>query len=666
MLSASAQPWTDILDTTRAIDWSSAGFTIPAYTANCSTQPTLTADDADSAAANTTAIQNALASCDATHNVVNIPAGTYYVAGMTFGTQGKQVVRGAGPSATTIITTTEAACGGIAAAACMISSSPKYNGSSEVLTGGSQQCAWTGGYTKGSTTITLGSCGGTPPVNKMLILDQINDTSDTSGIYNCDSATYGCTYKATSGSHNGRTTGGGIYRSQQQVVYVTGVTSLGGGAYTVTISPGVYFNNVRSGQTPGAWWSGFVQNLGLENLTLDGTSASHQNIVMYDCYQCWVKNVRSVNAARAHVFVFQGQLNVIRDSYFYKSQSSAAVSYGIDIEESSALLVENNIFQQVTTPAMFGQGAGAVFAYNFSANNVYGGGGGNYANGAYYSHNAGNGMNLWEGNSTLGIWADNAWGASGVGTYFRNLLPGWQSGKTDSTFPVTLRALTRGMNLIGNVLGQPGYHDQYQAYATSSSEGTGGAGEDTSIFSLGWGGTGATCNSPAPCDPLVFSTLMRWGNYDTVNDAVRWNSTEAAPGAVTYIGANKTTGYFDSLAHALPSSLYYSAKPSWWPSTKAWPAIGPDVTDGNLGICTGTYAGAQATDAGQCTGGTKSSAWDGYANSIPAQDCYLNVMGGVPDGTGDVLAFDADQCYQARRGSRVTGSGRITGAARIQ
>jgi len=34
----------------------------------------------------------------------------------------------------------------------------------------------------------------------------------------------------------------------------------GNGPYTVTISPGVYFNNIRSSQSPGAWWPGFVQN----------------------------------------------------------------------------------------------------------------------------------------------------------------------------------------------------------------------------------------------------------------------------------------------------------------------------------------------------------------------------------------------------------------------
>src|SRR4051794_33748479 len=96
--AAPGAPWSGILDPSRAIDWSNAGITIPNYTANCPTQPSLVPNDPNAAAANTTAIQNALASCDASHNVVNIPAGTYYVSGI--GPSGKNdvVIRGGGPN----------------------------------------------------------------------------------------------------------------------------------------------------------------------------------------------------------------------------------------------------------------------------------------------------------------------------------------------------------------------------------------------------------------------------------------------------------------------------------------------------------------------------------------------------------------------------------------
>ena len=47
---------------------------------------------------------------------------------------------------------------------------------------------------------------------------------------------------------NGRVING-VTHSQKQVVYVTRVTSLRGGSYTVTITPGIYFTNIRSGQS---------------------------------------------------------------------------------------------------------------------------------------------------------------------------------------------------------------------------------------------------------------------------------------------------------------------------------------------------------------------------------------------------------------------------------
>ncbi len=653
-VSAQAQNWTPFLDSSRAIDWSSAGFTIPNYTANCATQPTLQTGSSN-AGANKTAIQNALNSCDSSHNVVNIPAGTYYVSGINYGTKGNQVLRGAGPTQTDLIFTSGNGCaGGLGEGICMKDGTGWYNGSSQVLPpNGSNQCLWTGGYAQGATTITLSSCGGAPPANQTIILDQANDMSDTSGVYICDTNIANCGYEGSSGGNNDGRSINGKTHSQQQVTLVTGVTSLGGGSYTVTISPGVYFSNIRSSQAPGAWWPGFVQHDGLENMTIDGSSLPDSTVGMYDCYQCWMKNVRSLKAGRNHVMLYQSADDVIRDSYFYGSQSHYSESYVIETEEASGFLVENNIFQQVTNPLMLGQGSGAVIGYNFSIGNIYSGAT-QWMAASYAVHNAGNEMNLFEGNNFNGIWADDAWGSSAQVTAFRNMLVGWQNGLVNATFPIMLRNYNRAFNFVGNVLGQPGYHDQYQTYATSTSGGVGAGAESTSIYSLGWGGTGPVCSAGAvtKCDPLTFSTLMRWGNYDTVNAAVQWSSTEASPSAVPYVNANFTSSYFSSLAHTLPNSLYYGSQPSWWPSSPAWPPIGPGVTNGNIGECSGgTYAGAQALSSSQCSGGTLTTAWGSYVNAIPAQACYLDEMSGPPNGSGGVLSFDATQCYGSGSGS---------------
>lgn len=661
-LTASAQNWSSFLDSSRAIDWTQAGFTIPNYTANCATQPILTASSSSAAASNSTSIQNALASCDATHNVVNIPAGTYYINGITFGTQGHQVLRGAGPTQTKLIGLSRANCEGQQAGICMIDSDARYNGSVEVSApSGTQQCSWSGGYAKGSTTITVSNCpGGPPPVNQTLILDQQNDTSDTGGVYVCDDTTSNCAIE-NPGANTGRVING-VTHSEQQVTYVTGVTSAGSGSYSVTISPAVYFNNIRSSQTPGAWWPGMVQNDGLEDLTIDGSSlpydSSFGNIAWYDCYQCWIKNITSLYGSRNHVEVFQSADGVIRDSYFYQGLEHAQTAYGIEFEESSDVLVENNILQQLTAPFMFGMGSGNVIGYNFDIGSIYTGATG-WMSAPFSSHNAGNTFNLWEGNNFNGIWTDIVHGSSPNLTYFRNSVTGWQGGYTNGlNTPVAIRSYERAYNIVGNILGQPSFSSTYEAYATSSTGGTNAGTAPTSVYELGWSDNSGlgVCTTPPACDPLVRSTLMRWGNYDAVNGAVQWNATEASPAAVPYVNANFTSSYFSSLAHSLPASLYYSSTPSWWPSGKNWPPTGPDVSTGNVGTCSGgSYPGAQATSSSTCGGGALSTAWASHVTSIPAQDCYWSI-GGPADGSGAQLNFDANACYTSS-GSSTSGSG---------
>jgi hypothetical protein len=178
-----------------------------------------------------------------------------------------------------------------------------------------------------------------------------------------------------------------------------------------------------------------------------------------------------------------------------------------------------------------------------------------------------------------------------------------------------IRGYSRFYNLIGNVLGQSGTSNGYQ-------------GRSAPIYRIG-GGNSAN-GVTVPSDSLVASTLMRWGNYDVVTAAVRWCGNSTNPGWTTACGGTSEvpTG-LSKYANAvpattfLPASFYLTAKPAWWPSGKAWPPIGPDVTGGN-------FAGV-----------------GGHVYTIPAQDCYLNVMGGAANGTGSVLTFNASRCYSS-------------------
>jgi len=136
---------------------------------------------------------------------------------------------------------------------------------------------------------------------------------------------------------------------------------------------------------------------------------------------------------------------------------------------------------------------------------------------------------------------------------------------------------------------------------------------------------------------------VRWcGNSnDSTWGTVCANASEVPSGLSAY--ANPVPANTE-----LPPSFIYAQQPSWWPTNKAWPPIGPDVTGGNLGQCTGgTYDSSEATSGSQCSGGTFAVVAGGKATSNPAMDCYVNTMGGVVNGTGSPLAFDPSACYSS-------------------
>ena len=393
---------------------------------------------------------------------------------------------------------------------------------------------------------------------------------------------------------------GGVDRNQQEYVEVTGISG-----NTVTISPGLHMPNWRSSQTPAAWWATtVVQNSGIEDMTVDHSVSNEiAGTMFFNAYKCWMKNIRSIRANRNHVWLQYSAKDVVRDSYFYGTLNSINLSYGVEPWQSGNLLVENNIFQHVTAPIQVGNITGSVFAYNYDIDNFY-------TNatwqmpGPTWAHDAGTGMNLIEGNVGTGFIEDAIHGTHNFATVFRNWLSGLEAGKNQQTVPVILQSYSRYANLIGNVLGTPGYHNHYQSNSPSSQS------CDTSIYNLGWGT--AECSTGIGNDPLVASTLMRWGNYDVVNGAAQWNSAEVPSGLNQY--ANSVPS-----SHGLPPSFYLPAKPGWWGNIP-WPPIGPDVSGG--------------TGPG------------GHAYKNPAQACFSlsSLLNGI-------LNFDASACY----GSNSTG-----------
>jgi hypothetical protein len=618
----SAQLWSGIIDPSRAVDWSMAGVAggIPSATwAQCGS--TVVASGATSSSINA-----AIAACAANHYVLLGPGTFSLAAGIDFAGRSNVVLRGAGADQTLIKFTNGNGCHGGYGAwvdVCIYSSEGNWSG------GPSNTANWTAGYSAGTTSITLSSVAHLH-VGQPLMLDQNDDAADTGSMFVCqsNSITPPCSLEGNSGATRSN-------RDMSQIVVVAscdGNSTLGhacSSGTNVGITPGLYTNHWASGQSPGAWWATSpVTSVGIENLSLDHTSSTgNKGIIISDCSGCWVSGVRSIDSGKAHIEIVQSAHTTIQNDYFYLTQSSISQSYGVEALNSANDLYINNISQYVASPWMMnGPCMGCVVAYNFSINDYYVGSSSYYLLPSALQHTAGSAMILYEGN-VGGSWTgDNFHGTHNLVTSFRDRWAGDQPTCANSSgvfgtcnggiVGLDIRAYSRFYNIIGGVLGTSGVHNGY----TSGSQ---------PIFALGEGNTenGVT----VPSDSLVATTRMFWGNYDTVTGAVRWCGRSTDTGwNTTCSSTSEVPTSLSSYANAVPStetlpaSFFLSSKPVWWPSGKAWPPIGPDVTGGNIpGV-------------------------GGHANTIPAQDCYLSIMAGPVNGTGNALSFNTSTCYGAQ------------------
>ncbi|MDE2172916.1 MAG: hypothetical protein KGJ33_03160, partial [Patescibacteria group bacterium] len=631
----------------RAIDWSGAGSSlIDQPRTQCGS--TVAAYDGSAAA-----INNAIASCGGTAaspKYVELGAGTFNLtSGISFAGHSYVTLRGQGANSTFLVFT--GAGGGFYNA--VISLEPAQLVEWNDTFGEPNNCSWTAGYAKGATVLSLGSCrtgsASNLHVGSIVTLDQLDETADTGQVWNCLNSTVEggpqCSNNGTGSGGYARNDGatipcasctGGVmkYRSQEQGVVVTAVNG-----NTVTVTPGLYMANWNSAQKPEATFGNTeLVGAGLENLSLQAgmpngiggtnTSSAGQNIHIGQCRDCWVKGVRSLYANRSHIQVYIATHITIRDSYFYQNISHASVSYGVELNSAFDSLVENNIFQQSTDgePNCNGACAGNVASYNFDIDNVWGSAG--WMQAGFYAHSSGDAFNLWEGNVGPGYTSDDVHGTHHLETIFRNRIIGNQAAGCGSSGPATCSAQTvplnlyagsRYYNVIGNVLGQAGYHNVYSANCTTDDSCFNTV---TAIYRLGQTGAGGasgfcttpSCTGHGNYDPQVSAYLMRWGNWDTVHSTVQWNPSEVPASLPLYANAVPASQF-------LPPSFFRTSAPSWWPAGKPWPPIGPDISGGTM------------------------SGSAGHANTIPAEDCFTNVMNGPADGSGGFLNFDAGTCY---------------------
>lgn len=602
------QAWSGIISPSRAINWSNAGVIggIPdANWTQCGS--TIQAFGSSGGPGSASTINNAISACG-TNQYVQLAAGTFYLnSSINFGGKSNVVLRGMGADQTIIRFTTGpgGGCQGLGGGVCII------NGDAQDARSGLPNTAtWTGGYAPGTTSITLSSTANLS-VGALMILWQADQPSDPGTIWNCQNSS--CSQQGGQGGPSGN--------SQTQTVTVTSVSG-----NTVGISPGLYSPIWSSSFSPHAGWPTHlpITNDGVENLTLDSTLATDSPItggtlIFFGwAKNCWATGVRTINNAsppyRNNIWTYQSSHLTIQNNYIYGS-NGYDLSYGIELAfMTDDSLVANNLLQHTATAEIINNGTGNVFAYNFSVDNYY------TANGSapnfqqsdsYPSHQDGSYLNLFEGNVGAKMAADDIHGTSWMATAFRNYWTGRDGPfKTGSTMAVDIETYARYYNLIGNVLGEPGYHNTYKDIPLSASDNTGcGSTGNRSIFALGWAGGQGCSFSGLSNDTSVVSTLYLWGNYDVATAAVRWCGNSGNLGWSTLCSVisevpSALALYAQTVPSSttLPASFYFGSKPSWYQdglghTTIPYPAIGPDVSGSGPG---------------------------GFVNAIPAQVCFNN------------------------------------------
>ena len=453
-------------------------------------------------------------------------------------------------------------------------------------------------------------------------------------------------------------------RSQQEVVVATAIS--GSGPYTVTINHPLVHPNWASGQSPQAWWgSSTIYNAGVENLLMDVSSVSASCVVETTAYDVWITGSACTTANFFHIFEYVASNTLVANSYFYLTKNAGTESYGIGSDGAVGnALYENNIVQGVTDALNpDGPCAGCVFAYNFSVNDY------DWSTTFLFAsspmHAGSTDYILEEGNVGASAYQDNTHGPHFMDTFFRNYWTGYESNGGAMplyvTMPVIVGAFSRYNNYLANVLGTAGYHSVYQCSPTSNSAQYCAAyasfAGSADIWDLGFSAPAQMdySNSPAePNDMLTISSLFRYGNYDVVKNAVQWNSSEVPtsdPNFPNSVPSGNTfpASFYKPVAGAFPNC---GTGLSFWKNPTSgtcppYPSVGPDVTNGDIGMCTsGTYKWSRALNSSQCAGGGfTASVNGGYGASNPAMRCYLNQMGGSPDGTGNMLTFNPSACY---------------------
>lgn len=630
VLSAPAlwpQAWSGLIAPNRGIDWTGAGATIPSMPSNCGTQPTSHTVAALVTAFNADRGGGSYCRIDATS------WGT--VTGSTsllFSYAGRANVVVDLTGTTFNFTGTSTNCNGLQATAVC-----STNGDGDANIGvfnWPNRANVSSGQTQGSTSVVLSSVTNLA-IGKQIQFGQPDPASDNGNAWFC--ATTGSNGNCSQQGSTSSPRLSGTNYSQTQMVTVTNISGT-----TVTFTPALYAPNWGGSMV--AWWTTNqpLSNFGIHGGTFDVRSLSGNGVIveLFQTANVWVDGTSFLNSTFGNLYiVLESNHTTLQNSYLFGSGPTSG-NYAVDLAwGTSDSLVVNNISQKVAGAWLTETSVGNVFAYNYAVDNFFGAG---WQACDTDLHAAGDYDNLYEGNIGTCFNPDDIHGTSPIGnTIYRSYYSGFddaayvRNGNVNPTRMVAMQALSfaRNMNFVGSVWGTAGKQTVYQyAIPNSTSCGSTNGGQ---VFQMGASNQNNTAFSAAcistgfdiPNDTNVHDSLMRWGNWDVVTNAVRFCTANATPiGACTENergnGASTYPGLSSPITSGFPASFIYGSKPSWFGSL-TWPPVGPDVSGGNI--------------AG--TGG--------HANLNPAANCYLNVMGGRVDGTSGALTFNASTCYTA-------------------
>jgi hypothetical protein len=562
--------WLTVDNADRIIDWSKAGvwdgttkgipdtsgWTVLNVVIGYGADPTGVSDS-------TTAIQNAINAAGA-NTIIYFPAGTYRYTTLNCYGKSRLLLKGAGPTRTFLT------CYG----------SGEYSAirmeGGDAVTG---PYAISFGATKGSSSIVVSSVAGLAVGDVITVYPNLpSGFPGTAGVERLPFEStyppriseygnpevapnyYGWSYWDAPNARTGHGSNCQWYEGFGQLVEISGING-----NTLSFDRPLYYD--YSAYSPRIVKRGpFINLSGIEDMSIEFNNAATAGghlIRFWYAKNCWVRNCELAKTRAHGIYARYSRSCEFVGNYAHHGVSYVGgASYLFSFADyNSDHLVYDNIARHGRHHIVFeGGGQGCVIAYNYSLDTCGDTVGWLFSDlGLHGRHPY---MNLWEGNYAGGLEFDSIHGSSSHNVVLRNAFSGRgvndnaPGGYTNARICVKIAKASVYHSLLGNVLGYSGCaadgytYSHYEQYLYDRyMEYIGATGDTASLvsinpqFSLPW--------------PYPEATMLRHGNYDYVNGAVTWN-----PGIAS---------------HAIPDSLYLSAKPSWF-GLLDWPPIGPDVT----------------------------------------------------------------------------------------